>query len=233
MIMAKIVNARGRSDGGSGYTRVLKNDKLGVLVSKVQATVISNGNELERLIMARTNNIENLDDFIDKATIAEITDGVYLCPKRIYAKSSYLIYDAQNNKIEPDLLIFIVEQRRICKVVELKDGDSFDTKKSAGEKQHLEEFVLKFGSRIPFVADYYICCFNQDNKELIYSGFKGAFDLSHILTGRELCDILKIDYDEIVEQRKVDADENFKYFLNQLLEIEEVNNYLTDKIINQ
>ncbi|MBR4800918.1 MAG: restriction endonuclease [Clostridia bacterium] len=228
--MAKIANARGRSDGGSGYTRVLKNDELGVLVSRVQATVISNGNELERLILERTNNIDNLDNFIDETIDAKTVDGVYLCPKRVYAKSRYLIYDNQNNKIEPDLLIFIVEQRRICKVVELKDGDAFDTKKSAGEKQHLEEFVLKFGSQIPFVAEYYICCFNQTDKNIIFTGFKGAFDMAHILTGRDLCNILRINYDEIVEKRKADAEDNFEYFLNQLIAIDEVNNYLKNKL---
>ena len=57
----RIRNARGRTDGNSGYTRVLGNDRLGQLMSRVQATVIANGNELEKMIVERSNTIENLE----------------------------------------------------------------------------------------------------------------------------------------------------------------------------
>ena len=55
----KIRNARGRQDGNSGYIRLFNNSKLGSLLSKAQATVISNGNELERIILEKTNNIKD------------------------------------------------------------------------------------------------------------------------------------------------------------------------------
>lgn len=220
--MSKIKNAKGRIDGESGYTRVLKNDKLGFLLSKVQSTVIANGTELEKLILSRCNKINDLTAFIEETTKSLTNEGVYVCPKKIYGKSKYVVFDRDNKKIEPDLLIFIIEQNRICKIVELKDGDAFDTKKSAIEKQHLEEFVQKFGSKIPFVAEYYICCFNQLNKNVIYIGFKKDFEMEHILTGKELCDILKIDYNEIIEIRKKDAEENFNYFIEEALKIDEV-----------
>lgn len=226
--MSLIKNAKGRNDGNSGYTRVLGNDELGSLISKVQATVISNGTELERMILNLSNNISNLDKFIDDATSGLIEDNVYICPKKVYAKSSYLVYDNQQKKIEPDLLIFIVERKRICKVVELKDGDAFDTKKSSGEKEHLELFVQKFGAKIPFVAEYFICCFNQNNKDIIYEGFKGCFSLEHILTGKELCEILNISYDDIVNQRKKDADANLKYFIDELLKIDDIKNLIEE-----
>lgn len=229
--MSKIKDAKGRTDGGSGYTRTLKNESLGQLISKVQATVISNGTELERMLLTRTKNkINNLDEFIKQATIGKITDGVYLCSKKVFSKSQYIILDNEKKKIQPDLLIFIVEEKRVCKVVELKDGDNFDTKKSNGEKSHLEEFALKFGAQIPFVAEYYICCFNQENKELIHAGFKGAFDLNHILTGKELCKILNVDYEEIVSSRKIDALENFDYFIDELLKIDEVQKKIIEKL---
>ena len=54
--------------------------------------------------------------------------------------------------------------------------------------------------------------------------------MSHILTGRDLCNILRIDYDDIVEKRKADAEDNFEYFLNQLIAIDEVNDYLKTKL---
>lgn len=78
----KIRNAKGRIDGNSGYTRTLGNEELGKLISKVQATVISNGTELERLIIERSEIIKDIDDFIDKATKGNIINGTYLCTKK-------------------------------------------------------------------------------------------------------------------------------------------------------
>ena len=85
-----------------------------------------------------------------------------------------------------------------------------------------EKFSKEFGAKIPFVTDYYICCFNQDNKEKIKEGFKGAFDLKNIMTGHELCNILNIDYDEIIKIRTNDAKDNLIYFCEELKKINEV-----------
>ncbi|MCY4303809.1 MAG: hypothetical protein OXC62_03340 [Aestuariivita sp.] len=43
--MALIKDARGRQDG-SGYTRLFGDQKLRLLISKIQAAVISSGTEL-------------------------------------------------------------------------------------------------------------------------------------------------------------------------------------------
>lgn len=211
--MAKICDAKVSTSSG-GYNRVFNNDELGNLMSKVQATVISNGTELERIILSKTQNIMDLDAYIDEVTNGITPNGTYVCTKRILKKSSYKL-----DGNEPDLLIFIVEQRRICKIIELKDGDTFDTKKAAGEQEHLERFNNHIGAKIPFVSDYYVCCFNQLNKEEIVKGFKNAFGIEHVMTGKELCDILDISYEEIIEERKKDAKANMEYFYQQLIAI--------------
>lgn len=229
--MSKIRNAKGRTDGNSGYTRVLGNELLGSLLSKIQATVISNGSELERLIIERSQIIQNLDIFIQTATEGQIDNGVYLCLKKTFKQSQKYAKDVTG--IEPDMLIFVVETYRVCKVIELKDGDAFDTKKSKSEKQHLEKFATIFGAKIPFVTEYYICSFNQSNKDLIKLGFKNVFDEEHILTGRELCEILHIDYDEILQIRKIDIDDNFEYFLDELLKIEQVRVGIEQRLTNR
>ncbi len=218
----RIRNAKGRKEG-SGYARLFNNNKLGFLFSKAQATVIANGNELERIILSQSNLIKDLDDFIESIENNDNTyaDGVYLCPKKILNKSSYNI-----PKIKPDILLFIVEKRRVCKVIELKDGDSFDTKKSLGEKESLEKFTKEFGSKVPFSTDYFICCFNQLDKNKIYEGFKGNFEVSHIMTGKELCEILNINYEQIIKERQRDAEDNTKYFIEELLKIEEIKNFI-------
>lgn len=213
----KIRNAKGRKDGNSGYVRLFDNIKLGQLLSKAQATVISNGNELENMVLQRTNRILNLDDFIDLITEGTQDDGVYVCPKDVAKKSKLTVPNH-----EPDLLVFVVQKKRICKIIELKDGDTFDTKKARGEKEQLEEYAIKFGANIPFVTEYYICCFNQDDKEAIKIGFKGVFPIEHIMTGKELCSILNINYDEIINERKSDAKDNITYFVSELLDISDV-----------
>lgn len=223
--MSKIRNAKGRTDNNSGYIRLFGNVEFGKLFSKAQATVISNGSELEKMILERTQIIENLDLFIDETTNGLTINGIYTSPKKILRKSRYAL-----KGYEPDLLIFIVESQRICKVIELKEGDSFDTKKSSGEQEHIAEFTLKFGSKIPFVADYFVCSFNQENKDVIYNGFKKVFEKEHILTGKELCKILKIDYDEIVNLRKTDQEDNLKYFVEEMLNIDKIKELIKEKL---
>lgn len=200
-----------------GYERVFNNQQLGELITKIQATVISNGTELERIILARSNVIDDVDAFIDDVTYGRQSEGIFVAPKK-YVKKSWRTVP----NIEPDILIFIVERNRICKIIELKEGCMFDTKKVKGEKENLETFTEKFGSKIPFVTEWYICCFNENNKAIIMEGLKNEFDKTHILTGREFCEILNIDYDSIIEQRKNDGIENLHYFISEMLSIENV-----------
>ncbi len=227
----KLRNQKGRKDGNSAYKRVFNNTELGDLISKIQATVISNGNELEKIILSQTNTIDNLNEFIDKAEIGVIENGVFVCPKKIIKASNYAVKNPIDNKgIEPDLLIFVVEKHRICKIVELKDGDIFDTKKAAGEKEHLVTFLKEFGSKIPFRTELYICSFNQNDINAIKTGLKNTFKEEEILTGRAFCDILHLDYDSIIKSRLEDAEDNFNYFIEELVEIEQVRSKILEII---
>lgn len=221
----KIKNAKGRRDENSGYIRLFDNVELGQLLSKAQATVISNGTELERMILDRTKNIPDLDEFIDSAADGTKPDGVYVCKKSVAKKSKLTV-----PKSEPDLLVFLVQKKRLCKIIELKDGDTFDTKKARGEQEQLAEYSANFGAKIPFVTEYYICCFNQEDKDFIATGFKGVFSREHIMTGRELCDILSIDYDEITASRKADARDNVDFFISELLSVPDIKDEIVKRL---
>ncbi len=212
----KIQDMQPKTTSG-GYERVFNNQKLGDLITKIQATVISNGTELERMVLSQSNVIDDVDAFLDDVTYGRQPEGVFVAPKKCVKKSWRTIPN-----IEPDILIFIVEKNRICKIVELKDGYMFDTKKVKGEKENLETFAEKFGSKIPFVTEWYICCFNENDKTVIKEGLKNEFDETHILTGREFCEILNIDYDSIIEQRKNDGIENLQFFISEMLAIDNV-----------
>ena len=214
--MARVQGAKGRSDGNSGYVRLLGDAQLGQLISRLHATVITAGRELEKIIQSSVTRIDDLDQFLE----AEIMpDGVFLAHKSDLKRSQVL----QFARAEPDFVIFKRrnnEQR--CHVIELKDGDAFDTKKSAGERDSMHSFVEKNAQHIQFRVSVHVVAFNQDSRQVIYDGFKRMIPPSECMTGREFCGLLEIDYDEIVERRQQDADENFEYFMTELLSIERV-----------
>ncbi len=206
----------GRRDGG--YARLFDNSDIGSVISRVHATSIRAGTELEKIIrresIANENAILDLDIFL-----ANGTDGIFIADKKV-VKSSSLI---QFPSAEPDYLVF--EKKGIvrrCFVMELKDGDTFDTKKSSGEVNALRDFTQSVGSTLTYSAEIRICSFNQDDKHAIVSGFKQTVTEEQVWTGREFCELMGFDYDAIVKERRADAEANRRFFVEQLLDIEEI-----------
>ena len=215
--MAKIKDAHPKSTAG-GYERLVGNKEMASIFTKAQSTVISNGTELERIISKEANIITDLDIFINNCDDKKIEDGSYLCTKKVLKASSYALKGH-----DPDFLAFTLNKNKdLCYVIELKDGDTFDTKKSRAEKEMLEIFVNHLAPKIPFRTKYYICSFNQLDKSKIVLGFKGVFDEEEVMTGQEFCDILGINYDAILALRKEDAFENFKFVIEKMFSIKEV-----------
>jgi hypothetical protein len=64
-----------------------------------------------------------------------------------------------------------------------------------------------------------LCSFNQESRQAIVAGVKGRFRLDQVVTGRELCDLLHVSYEGIIERRKVSQAENLDFFAKQLLAI--------------
>lgn len=216
--MAKIRDAKGRRENQSpsGYSRLFGNIALGNLLSKVQAAVISSGNELERLILERCKKISDFDNFV--TDLDNRSPGIFVATKRQIKKSKKV-----ETRFEPDLLAFDLVHR-ICYVIEVKDGDQFDTKKSEGERNTLHSFRSDVASVLPFSFKIYMCSFNAPSKEAIYHGLKHKFPLDELMTGKELCDLLGINYDEILDIRKQDQEDNIDYFVESLKNIPEILN---------
>ncbi len=206
--MAKIEDTKtGRKDGG--YSRLFGNDDLGSLFSQVHATSIRAGTELELLITAESTVLKDLDGFIN----GTLKQGTYLITKKLIKSSETLKYSK-----EPDFLILVVKCNR-CLIIELKDGDGFDTKKSAGELKHLLEYQTHLSKKVPYKTAIYVCCFNQEDKQVIFNGFKGKFTLEQIMTGSEFCKLLDIKKDDILQTRKKHQQENIAYLKNRLKSI--------------
>lgn len=220
--MALIRNAKGRKVG-SGYSRLFGDDTLGHLMSRVQSAVITFGTELEKLIKARVELISDLDSFLQREIMPE---GIFFADKDRVKKCNTLDFAGA----EPDFIIFKRRQgKQQCHLVELKDGDSFDTKKAAAEHSSMHSFIAKNAQHLQFIVRAHFCCFNQDNKQAIIEGFKKKIALEEAMTGTEFCQLLEIDYDEIVEYRTRQSPDNLDYFLSELVKIESVKSWLEKK----
>lgn len=218
--MAKISESKGRSDENSGYARLFGNQKLGQLMSRVQAAVIRTGNELEKIIKQETPDElkANLDDVINKQNTFSNIQVIFQAKMASTKK--------ERGKTADIVIVNHTEKRAM--VVELKDGDTFDTKKSSGELESMTIFSSWIEETLGYKTTFYFCSFNQSDKNAIMAGAKGRFDISHAMTGKELCEILNVNYDIIREKRQKEQPENLRYFITELLKINDVR-----KIINE
>jgi hypothetical protein len=213
----------GRKDGG--YTRLFNNEDIGSLLSAIQASVIRSGNNLQSIIALHSQHLTDID--FDAFTSGRLINGKYLFTNSLI-KSKLKVFI--NCSHEPDF-VFVIICDKNCYIIEIKDGDTFDTKKSAGEVKHMREFAEcfsnKFSSYNVFIR---YCMFNQDNKKSIVDGLKKNITTEEAMTGKELCDLLGISYSNIIEQRKKLAPENIDYFVEKLLDIPIVKQKIINKL---
>ena len=215
--MAIIERMKGRraTQSPSGYSRLFGDYLLGNLLSRVQGAVIASGTELEKLIWERVHQVSDFDLFVSKQ-IKSTKSGVWVARKEQVKVSKYI-----KASYEPDFLAFDLRSR-ICYVIEIKDGDQFDTKKSSSEYAMLHSFANSIRYAIPLEYQIRICCFNTNDKEQIYIGLKRKFSLNEILTGKELCSLFRINYDDIVAVRCHDQVANLDYLVKELLQVPRV-----------
>lgn len=213
--MARIVDSLGRVDENSGYARLFGNDRLGKLFSRAQAAVIRSGNELEDLLWQATPYKANLADILerDKRLRAE--------QQAIFVVSAKKIAEYNRTVPRTDLLI-LDDERGDVSVVELKDGDTFDTKKANGELESAKTFTAWITPQVNAPVKYYFCSFNQSDKAAIVKGIKSRFAPDQVMTGRELCERIGVDYESIRLARQRDQVENREFFIKELLAIPEI-----------
>ena len=228
--MAKISQSRGRPDENSGYVRVLGSPELGRLLSRVQATVIRNGNELERLLKEHcpyySADVQLEDMFLGQNRVAEETIALQIAeesnrsPTPVQAFFTYRV-EEEGKGIVADVII-VDHPNKIVHVVELKDGDTFDTKKASGELISLTSIARLLGGRLGYQPQAHFCAFNQPDKAAIVAGAKGRFGPDVAMTGPELCELLGVDYAAIRQIRKADEADNLEFFLTELLAIPDI-----------
>ena len=152
-------------------------------------------------------------------------EGVWLARKRQIKRSRTLDFAGS----EPDFMVF---KRRgglqTCHIVELKDGHVFDTKKASAERQAMHRFIERNAQQIQYRFRAHFCAFNQEDRQAIWDGFKRRIAREEAMTGREFCDLVEIDYDDIVEARRADGSDNVEFFLSELVKIDSIRLRLRD-----
>ncbi len=223
--MARLEDTKVRETSG-GYNRLLGIPELGILVSRIQSAVISSGSELERMILERVQCVDNLDKFLEQEIMP---DGVLVATKQQVKKCESIDFPGS----EPDFLIFKRrKERQRCYVVELKDGHQFDTKKASAERQAIHSFIERSAHQLQYRVSAHFCCFNQTDRQAIVSGFKGKITEREAMTGPEFCELLEIDYEEIVAVRRKAQPENVRFFLSEVVKIPQIRDALKQLLKN-
>lgn len=226
--MARITDKGGRIDGNSAFTRLFGNEGLGLLFSRVHAAVIRSGYELESVLsefMERRGQVRSLAE-----TCEAIHSGhVMTWPQATVSFKGRGIVRSLAYEGHADLVIFN-HRKSTGLVVEIKDGDSFDTKKSAGERESLVAFSKWLAVKTNYAVSHALCCFNQEDPWEIVRGLKGWFDRSEVMSGRNLCQVLGLDYEEVLRVRKIHQRSNMGELAVQLLQIPEMRSLLIQAI---
>jgi len=204
--VALIEKCTGRADGG--YTRLFGDPALWQLLSRVQSAVIASGSELEQYVIQNAQTLDDVDKFLEMEVIPE---GVFVIPKNVLKRSQLINYAGA----EPDFVVFERRgQRHHCYLIELKEGDTFDTKKAAGERERLHKFMTAIAPYIQFSTSIHFCCFHRNTKAQVVDGFKRKINENEAMTSREFCDLLGIAYDAMITKRMKHQKRNFDCFMD-------------------
>ncbi len=195
----------------SGYDEVAQ--RLARIVSKIHSASICNGNKLEEYIGNSEYNKNNPINNHVVTSLQSIEKGHYLNIR--FEKD--LWDDTKTQSTEIDYMLH--DGERIC-LFEIKDGDTFDTKKSREEIKSLRDVSILLKGHTPNLPVHcYIVLWNI--KDLRKNGFKATLDDDiSLINGRMMCDIIgNVDYDKIIHSRKDIGDKNLGFCINELREI--------------
>jgi hypothetical protein len=207
----------GRKDGN--YSIIFGDEVMGSLISAIHATSIRMGNELEQIITELANVIDtaHIDAFFNKT----LKPGVYIIPKKTMGDRR-LKFDQK-----PDVLVVNVN-KNTCKIIEIKLGDNFDTKKSRGEVDNLKRYADKLDKATTYRVSYCICMWYAKDKTAVVHGFKSMITEAEALTGAEFCQMVGINYSDINSRIATHQHINRQFVFDKIISIR--NGYLNRKL---
>ena len=215
--------ADGNTPSSSSYSDVFGNEEVGALVTRIHSASIRGGHDIERLIIARARTVNgDLDEYLETCSSAP---QPVLATSQQVRKSKTLT--TRGGKRPPDFIVF---SGKSCYAVEMKVGADFDTKKSESELARLAEFVSDNAPKLTFKVTERLCSFTSDSKQRIVDGLKGRFRLDQVMTGREFCELVDVDYDDVIKEWRRHQKENLEYLVETLLSIGPVKDELRKRM---
>jgi hypothetical protein len=202
----------------SGYYAVLGNEELADLLRKGQSTTIRNGNELEDIIANQVSFNKvcsiNFEDLLNKIN-TNPTENFYI--SKFSLKKEVLVDNGIELKGKKSISIDgLLYKDSVLYIIEYKDGDNLDTKKSQGEIESLSKISKLF------------TLFGIDNcpklvlwrcDDVKNSSIKTTEHREYLTTGLDVSDILDISFTDIQEIRNRDQADNVLYFTEQVCKI--------------
>jgi hypothetical protein len=198
----------------SGYYSVFGNKDIAEFCRKIQSTTIRNGNELQDIILndVTTQKLKKSIDLESLTRLVNSGESFYL--------ANYKITKSELKKRGIDLegkksidVDGIFCKDKILYILEYKQGDSLDTKKSHSEVESLckiSDFFKSYDIETSPKLVLWIC------DDLKNSSIKTNKHTDYLITGRDASEILGISFDNIENSRKLDQPDNIKFFFEEV-----------------
>lgn len=225
-----LIDKGGRKDGKSNYGRLFGNTELGQLLSRIHSAMIRSGYELEEILADQVQPdwlvpVEQVIKSIQNGASGDL-------PKMTVAFKDKALNRKAGYEGQADVVVFDHEAR-LGYVFELKLGDNFDTKKSSGELGPLERCRTRLANQTGYTIQLFVCCFHQHDTETIWRGLKKRFSRDQVMTGRELCRLLDLDYEWVLFAHGSRGTDNMRMLAGRLLAIPAMRALILEEIEQQ
>lgn len=201
----------------SGYYNVFGDKKLAKIFRKVQSTTIRNGNELEKIILSKIEYTILDSNTTPTNILLRIRRGEdFFVPNWNLSKTdlnSVGIELKGKNSIRVDGFLF--KENKIY-IMEFKQGDSLDTKKSQSEMESLQK-IKDYFKILGF--DVYPKLVLWVSDDINNSSIKTTENREYIITGKEVCELMDIPFDEIQKIREKDQKDNIDWLFEEISKI--------------
>ncbi len=198
----------------SGYYNVFGVKELAELCRKIQSTTIRNGNELQDIILSEVT-VQKLSKKIDLDSLIKLINSgstFYIANYRIsksQLESKGIKLSGKKN-IDIDAIFC---KDKILYIIEYKQGDNLDTKKSQSEVESLSKVSEFFKSLEIETCPKLVMWVCDDVKN---SSIKTTENKEFLITGKEACDIIGLSFESIENIRKSDQEDNINFIFEEV-----------------
>lgn len=177
-------------NGQSNYKLMFGDEGWAIICSLIHSGIIRSGNSIQ----------DQITELIPEDLIANFDDICRVLPAS--GKSIVPLYrmptsNGKSKAVTPDYLV-LIHHKRICYVVEVKLGASFDTGKAPAAKKDLETVADHIMSRTGYNTRIRICSLMAKTKKEVVYGFKNNFGEDEVLLGGEFCQMVHVRFDDVL-----------------------------------